>query len=35
MTGDMLTKSFDSNFGKVKYDVQGQGPNIVLVHGTP
>lgn len=30
-----LTKQFRSSFGNVQYDVRGEGPPIVLVHGTP
>lgn len=30
-----LTKSFSSTYGKVSYDIKGEGPPVVLVHGTP
>ncbi|SDZ03529.1 alpha/beta fold hydrolase [Tindallia californiensis] len=30
-----LTKEFCSSYGKIKYDVQGEGSPIILVHGTP
>ncbi|QBI19540.1 alpha/beta hydrolase [Egibacter rhizosphaerae] len=36
MTADWeLTRSFDSEQGEVRWDVRGQGPPVVLVHGTP
>ncbi|MGN8648050.1 alpha/beta fold hydrolase [Gracilibacillus sp. HCP3S3_G5_1] len=30
-----LTKSFSSTYGKISYDIKGEGPSVVLVHGTP
>ncbi|SDK37718.1 alpha/beta fold hydrolase [Sediminibacillus albus] len=30
-----LTKQFDSSYGTVRFKVVGQGPPLVLVHGTP
>ena len=30
-----LTKEFSSSYGKVSYDIQGDGPPLILVHGTP
>lgn len=30
-----LTKKFSSSYGKISYDYIGEGPPIVLVHGTP
>lgn len=30
-----LTKEFKSSYGAVKYDIQGQGDPLILVHGTP
>ncbi|GEM02563.1 Pimeloyl-ACP methyl ester carboxylesterase [Halolactibacillus halophilus] len=30
-----LTKNFSSSFGNISYDIQGEGPPIILVHGTP
>lgn len=35
MTAFKLTKEFSSSYGKIQYDIQGEGPPIVLVHGTP
>lgn len=35
MTKWELTKRFDSSYGTVRFDVVGQGPPLVLVHGTP
>ncbi|MCF6408889.1 alpha/beta fold hydrolase [Pseudalkalibacillus salsuginis] len=35
MTIHSLTKSFSSTYGKVSYDVKGNGAPLVLVHGTP
>ncbi|WP_028974256.1 alpha/beta fold hydrolase [Spirochaeta cellobiosiphila] len=26
---------FDSTYGKIYYDIQGEGPDLVLLHGTP
>ncbi|UOQ45900.1 alpha/beta hydrolase [Halobacillus salinarum] len=30
-----LTKSFSSSFGNISFDIRGQGPPLILVHGTP
>lgn len=30
-----LTKEFSSSYGKISYDIQGEGPPLILVHGTP
>jgi pimeloyl-ACP methyl ester carboxylesterase len=35
MTEWKLSKEFSSSGGIVRYDVQGEGPPVVLVHGTP
>ncbi|PWU68806.1 alpha/beta fold hydrolase [Gracilibacillus dipsosauri] len=35
MSNFRLTKSFQSSYGKIKYDVKGEGKALVLVHGTP
>ena len=30
-----LTKKFNSSYGIIRYDIQGQGEPLILVHGTP
>ncbi|HET7521818.1 MAG TPA: alpha/beta fold hydrolase, partial [Bacillales bacterium] len=30
-----LGKSFFSSYGKIRYDTKGEGPPVILVHGTP
>ena len=35
MNDHRLGNRFLSSFGEVAYDAEGEGPNIVLVHGTP
>ncbi|WP_229683214.1 alpha/beta fold hydrolase [Virgibacillus oceani] len=30
-----LTRSFSSSFGQISYDIMGEGPPLILVHGTP
>jgi hypothetical protein len=33
--GWILRKEFSYSTGKIRYDVEGDGPPLVLVHGTP
>ncbi|MBO1005054.1 alpha/beta fold hydrolase [Pseudogracilibacillus auburnensis] len=35
MESFQLTKEFSSSYGKVSYDSNGEGPPLILVHGTP
>ncbi|WP_147803847.1 alpha/beta fold hydrolase [Alkalicoccus halolimnae] len=35
MNNYSLNKSFRSNYGEVKYGISGEGPPLILVHGTP
>jgi len=35
MTDWTLSRSFDSAEGRIRWDVFGAGPPVVLLHGTP